>query len=754
MGASLKLEYLEKIVSLGYNVITYGKDKKPNLQRWKEWQEWAYPFEMLKEQSKRLDTVGFGLVTGYNNVEVVDVDLKVLPTLKEQNDFWDSYLSFLKDNIFDFDNKFVIKQTISNGYHIIYRCSEIEGNKCLAKLEGHKSAIIETRGRGGYVCMYERTVGELDYHQIQEISVEDRDMLFFISRTFDFVDTKTIEAPKRSEVKEYTSQDVTTWDDFNAKTDIFDLIGNEFKIVRNLPDRTVILRHGAKSASSGYVYKNSRCMYLFSTGTSFPNEKLITPFTALMYRDFNGSFKDCCSYLYKEGFGTRIKRKEAKYTITENEIKDVKFPLSVYPDFFQKYILECNRTLDSSIDFLGSSLLWALSLSVGNSYSIKVQNGWIEKPVVWIALVGKAGIGKTPALNNIIAPLKKLNNKEIKRFIKEKSEFEAYEQLSKKEKDISVERKDPIKSQFLVGDITTEGLFDLHQEVKNGIGIFRDELSGFLRDMNKYRAGSDLEAYLSLWSGQGVSINRKTARNSFVEHPFVSLIGGIQPAILEEFYTEQNKENGFMDRMLLCYPNLKVSKYSNKEMCQQLIEHFNESLQYFFQIFNNEAKQNVTDDGEIIPHIATFSDEAKTEWVRIFNKITDTQNSDEENEYLKSMYPKQKTYIPRFALLLHLLDYAFNSFEVNPLEVSKKAILGAEKLSDYFVENAKNIKTSSTIVQESKFIINQHKGDKFAQFKALFDANNNLNRTQTAELLSVSCRTIHNWIKDLKNGDN
>ena len=31
-----------------------------------------------------------------------------------------------------------------------------------------------------------------------------------------------------------------------------------------------------------------------------------------------------------------------------------------------------------------------------------------------------------------------------------------------------------------------------------------------------------------------------------------------------------------------------------------------------------------------------------------FNEITNYQNSDEENEYLKSMYPKQKSYIPLF----------------------------------------------------------------------------------------------------------
>ena len=36
----------------------------------------------------------------------------------------------------------------------------------------------------------------------------------------------------------------------------------------------------------------------------------------------------------------------------------------------------------------------------------------------------------------------------------------------------------------------------------NAVGVFKDELVGWLKDMNKYRAGSDLEFWLSVWSGK------------------------------------------------------------------------------------------------------------------------------------------------------------------------------------------------------------------------------------------------------------
>ena len=73
------------------------------------------------------------------------------PEIKEKTDFWNEYLGYLRDNILDFDEKFVIYKTKNQGYHILYKCSKIQGNSKIAKLEGHIQCIIESRGVGGRV---------------------------------------------------------------------------------------------------------------------------------------------------------------------------------------------------------------------------------------------------------------------------------------------------------------------------------------------------------------------------------------------------------------------------------------------------------------------------------------------------------------------------------------------------------------------------------------------------------------------------
>ena len=739
---------LKKLVDCGFSIIPVDENKCP-IGSWKKYQTES----RTKEEIDSLNSPLYGLITGYNNLEVIDVDLKVFSTLQEQNDFWNEYLSFLKDNIDDFDLKFVIYKTKRQGYHILYRCDKIQGNTKIARLKEHKEAIIESRGIGGMVVIYENKISKLSYSEIQTISERDRDIVWSISKTYNHIEENTIEVPK---IKQNTFNEaiIKPWDDYNQKVSIFDIISDDVKVVRNLNDKYIIKRIGSENPTSGSVFKSNGCMYLFSTGTIFPHEKLITPFIAYTYKYHNGNFTESASKIYKDGYGTRVVKKEAEFEKRElpkiNE-SDLVFPIDIFPKPIQSYIIECNETLDSSIDYMGCSMLWLISVIVGNSIQIEVKKGWNETATIWLAVVGKAGLGKTPSIHNIIKPLLSANNKEIKNYIKQAEKYEYYEKLTAKEKKEHEEIHKPKKSQFIANDITIEALVELHQENKNSIGVFKDELAGWFKDMNKYREGSDLEFWLSTWSGKAISLNRKTAKSSFVDKPLVSVLGGIQPSILNSFYTEDNKDNGFMDRMLLTYPNLDIEKWNDKEMNYDTIQWYNDSIISFYETIKHKVVE-LDEDGDIKPKIAKIPAESKKEWIRVFNEYTDIQNSDEENEYMKSMLPKQKSYIPRFALLINSFNSFFDeTYKTDVLTISKESILSAEKLSKYFVAMAKKIKVNSIETNEIKTIIqsNKNKSTK-EQFCELYKINPNLNKKEVSENLGVSLRMIYKYVNELE----
>lgn len=734
-----------------FSVITIGKDKVPN-HVWKECQSEKLTEEQFLINLRKPTTEGIGIVTGFESLEVIDVDTKVFSTQLEKDQFWKEYYQTLKDNILDFENKFSVYVTKSGGYHILYKSKRVVGNSKIAKLKGHKEAVIETRGTGGYVFVYpgKRYENTRSYFQLEFITDDDRQAIWNLSSAYNHIE-KAPEEPKK-EPKIYSDDEVTPWQDFNDKTDIWSVIQDDFFIPTNgqKKDHYLIKRHGATSAHSGSVFRDSGCMYLFSTGTVYPHQKLISPFVAYAHKMHNGDFKEATKDLYEQGFGSRRKKeieKDKPKIEKPLPISGINFPLDIFPEEIQHYILECNKKLDANIDYMGCSLLWLISVCVGNTYEIEVKKGWTEPGVIWLAVVGRAGIGKTPSIDNIIKPLNVLNFKEIKRYSDQMEVFNYYNDLTKKEKEEHPEPMKPKKTQFIANDITLEALVDLHQESDNAVGVFKDELAGWFKDMNKYRAGSDLEFWLSCWSSKSVSVNRMTRKGSFIERPFIPVLGGIQPSIFNQFATDENKDNGFLDRMLLSFPDAKVEEYNENEMHVADIMWYSNTITRFYQGLKSAFIKR-DNDGEIITATVKFKQEAKEEWKRIFNRITKEQNNDEENEYLKSMYPKQKSYIPRFALLIHIFSSNFDE-KINVIEVSKDSILKAEKLSNYFIMNAKKIKIEAA---ELKDIKSAMKGAEttYDKLLAIYKSDSNFNRTKVAEQLGISRQQVINLIKKIE----
>jgi hypothetical protein len=209
-------------------------------------------------------------------------------------------------------------------------------------------------------------------------------------------------------------------------------------------------------------------------------------------------------------------------------------------------------------------------------------------------------------------------------------------------------------------------------------------------------------------------MNRKTAKSSFVDKPHIPVLGGIQPTIFDAFNTEENKENGFTDRMLISFPDLFVESYNENEMDVSTSVWYDAYIVKFFEEVKMKwVKYNMEDDIE--PLVVVMSKASKQQWTRIFNQITEMQNSDAENEYMKSMLPKQKSYIPRFAMLINSLWAYDQPGEYFYGTLMEPSMLRAEKLSHYFINMSKKVKIESAEKRELKDVIKNDPGkSKFA----------------------------------------
>jgi hypothetical protein len=145
--------------------------------------------------------------------------------------------------------------------------------------------------------------------------------------------------------------------------------------------------------------------------------------------------------------------------------------------------------------------------------------------------------------------------------------------------------------------------------------------------------------------------------------------------------------------------------------------------------------------------VTRFSPEANEQWIRIHDKISEMQNSDDENEYMKSMLPKQKSYIPRFSMILNILISSEDGSDA--LSICEEAMLRAERLSDYFINMSKLVKQDAQEKADLRKLAS-HGTNKYEQFLAMYQSDPELNRTTASEILQVSRRTVINWITKIE----
>lgn len=206
----MKKEYAKKLANL-MSIIPCNEKKIPIEKGWTK-NECKTPDEVYA-----LDCQLYGCRGGYKDVECIDVDLKVFASQNQRKEWWDEYFGLLCDNIFEFEKKVVIARTMSGGYHIIYKNKNVAKNTKIAKLKGMNEAIIETRGIGGQFILYDNFLTPNEYHDIQYISDFERQIIWEISKSYDYIEQKNDVFYQKTEKNKIETGRVTPWADFDQK---------------------------------------------------------------------------------------------------------------------------------------------------------------------------------------------------------------------------------------------------------------------------------------------------------------------------------------------------------------------------------------------------------------------------------------------------------------------------------------------------------------------------------------------------------
>lgn len=341
------------------------------------------------------------------------------------------------------------------------------------------------------------------------------------------------------------------------------------------------------------------------------------------------------------------------------------FPRGVFPDLVEKYINENHDKQGFCIDFLYSSYLAVISALIGNRYKIK-GIGWEERPLLWIAIVGDSGVKKTPAITAMMKPLEKYN----------KLLFEEFRSKLKDHKELKSngEKSDaPIAKQLLVDDTTIEALCKIMEYNPDGLFLIKDELMGLIYDSQRYNKNGQEEKLLSIFSGKQIIINRKSDDSySVIDHPYLTLLGGIQPAVLSQLFTENRINNGFIYRLLFCFPDKIELKKPKEGFSIHLFQEYENFLLRFTKL------KSSFDFGESCPVVLEMDEHAKKE----FSDWLDTyiyKSTDNDKREHKS---KMEAYALRIALIIEFSHSMIKN--IAPKYICHKSMIDAIRICEYF----------------------------------------------------------------------
>src|SRR5215212_3121423 len=121
--------------------------------------------------------------------------------------------------------------------------------------------------------------------------------------------------------------------------------------------------------------------------------------------------------------------------------------------------------------------------------------------------------------------------------------------------------EEPVLKRYKTEDATVEKISEILLENPRGILVHRDELSGWLRNLDKQGREGDRSFYLEAWNGTGsFDVDRISRGSLHVPALCLSILGSIQPGPLSTYVYQATKgekgDDGLLQRFqLLVWPD-------------------------------------------------------------------------------------------------------------------------------------------------------------------------------------------------------
>ena len=108
------------------------------------------------------------------------------------------------------------------------------------------------------------------------------------------------------------------------------------------------------------------------------------------------------------------------------------FPVCIFPAKNQRIIREVHECHNYPTDYIAAAILTAIAVGIGNTHLAQIKQGWMESPILYMALIGRPGANKSHPLSFAMKPFLDYDYRQNQEFEKALAKYDELMSMSRK----------------------------------------------------------------------------------------------------------------------------------------------------------------------------------------------------------------------------------------------------------------------------------------------------------------------------------
>jgi putative DNA primase/helicase len=381
------------------------------------------------------------------------------------------------------------------------------------------------------------------------------------------------------------------------------------------------------------------------------------------------------------------------------------FDLAILPEAFREHVADVAARMQVPADLPAICAVLCLAGCVNRRATIqpkRADTGWIVTPNLWGGMIAPPGQMKSPTLGAFTEHLAPIESGWRVKYKTEEKSYRAWEQEHKlrfqswQERYKAADkagrnlparpeetRDEPVLRRLIANDPTFESLHSILADNPAGVLLVRDELSGWLANLEKSGREGERQFYLEAWNGdKPFTVDRIGRGHVYVPALCLSVVGGIQPGRLRQYLTDAVRDgpgnDGLFQRLqLLVWPDFPrswrlVDSPPNETAAKRVAE-----------VYGRLAGLSAD-----APLRLKFSDEAQELFYAWWPELENKLRGGDLHPALVAHLSKYRKLMPSLALLFELAD---NNLAEAATEVSLAHAAQAAAWCEYLEGHARRV---------------------------------------------------------------